>query len=51
MYVCIHEIIGVIIMKMKMKIKIDTTKSDHIDTTKLDLSIVIDTNKVNIKRL
>ena len=26
-------------------------KTDHIDTTKIDLSIVMDTNKVNIKSL
>ena len=46
MYVSIHKIIRVITMKMKMKMK-----ADHIDTTKIDLSINMNINKVNKKRL
>ena len=41
-YVCIHEIIQLIIMKMKIK-------KYHIDTTSIDLSLDIDTNIVNIR--
>ena len=44
MYVCIHEIIRLIIMKMKMK-----RKKDHINTTQEDLGLDMDTNIVNIK--
>ena len=42
--VCIHEIIRLITMKMKMKIK-----KDHINTLKVDLGLDMDTNIVNIK--
>ena len=43
--VCIHEIIRLIIMKMtKMK-------KNHIDTTKVDLGLDMDTNIVNIKSI
>ena len=43
MYACIHEIIQVMIMKMKNR--------SHIYTTKIGLSLDMDTNKVNIKSL
>ena len=42
--VCIHEIIRLITMKMKMKIK-----KDHVNTIKVDLGLDMDTNIVNIK--
>ena len=41
MYVCIHEIIRVIIMKMKMKMKYRSHRYDR--------SLDMDTNIVNIK--
>ena len=44
MYVCIHEIIRLIIMKMKMKMK-----NNHINTEKIDLGLNTDTNILNMK--
>ena len=46
-YVCIHEIMQVIIMKIEMKMK----NRSHRYNKKIDLSIDMDKNKVNIKRL
>ena len=40
---CIHEIIQLIIMKMKMKME-----NDHIDTTYINLSLEMNPNIVNI---
>ena len=42
--VCIHEMIRLIIMKMKMKLK-----KNHKDTTLIDLVLDMDRNTENIK--
>ena len=42
--VYVHEILRLIIMKMKMKMK-----KDYRDTTQIDLGLDMDTNIVNIR--
>ena len=44
--VCIHEIMQLIMIKVKMKMK-----EDHIDTIQIDPGLDMDTNIVNIRNV